>query len=312
MARYRLYAGAVIAAVIGLLVLPAVFHALSAHDVEIANRFSMLAVIWFVLGLIISGYLLTTRGTILGKADHAIRVRFSPLNALAANSPGSSAATDYPAAASGTVIRVADLIYLLIIQAILREPFVAVAKSFAPEAIIDGAYVGLVFLIAVALLVGMRTGSRPLLDRLLWLGLDQIVPTAGYDTAKTDVSSPRTTPPYQIVSGPGHESGTAQKAGKSDKPDFVASAESPTIMAPGDAATVLEEPAIVAEATVAAVRAGALGGLPSEVSGNGGETIVAEAKSSERPTRIADAPPASDETIAPTGVNRRGPNEGEH
>ena len=78
-ARYGLYAGAVVAALVGLLVLPAVFHALGDQALQISDRVSVLDIIWLILGLALSAFLLGTRGAMLRQMFDAIRPRLEEI-----------------------------------------------------------------------------------------------------------------------------------------------------------------------------------------------------------------------------------------
>ncbi|HEX5414353.1 MAG TPA: hypothetical protein VFZ25_01720 [Chloroflexota bacterium] len=255
LARYGLYAGAVIAALVGLLVLPAVFHGLGPHDVQIADKVSLLDVIWIVLAVALSVFLAGTRGAMLTQITSVLRARLEDLQrgreaSDSRNDPSNAprSGSDLPAAGATTVARLFDIIFLLVIQAIIREPLVGVVKAWVSEPTIDGAYVVLVVLIALVLLINVRTVSRPVLDYLLWLGLDSAVPTAGFGTSNASETFTR-------ITGTGTATRTSsgqrsRSAGQTATPSTHAT--EPTIAAPGALEPTILEGSV--EATVAAPR----------------------------------------------------------
>ena len=198
-ARYGTYAGAVVAALIGLLVLPALFHAIDANGIQIADRVSVVDIVWLVVGVVLSIVLLATRGAMVGQLSTAIRTRLEVVQQNTdTRGTGESVRApqphaNLPSAGSTTAARLFDIIFLLVIQAILREPLIGVAKAWVPEATVDGAYVVLVVVIALVFLINVRAVSRPLLDYLLWLGLDAAVPTAGFVTSNASETFTRMT-----------------------------------------------------------------------------------------------------------------------
>ncbi|TAK35301.1 MAG: serine/threonine protein kinase [Chloroflexota bacterium] len=87
-----------------------------------------------------------------------------------------------------------DLTLVLIIQGILRVPFVAVVAAYTPRAWVDGGFVAVVCASVLFMLFHLYRTSRPLAEYLVWVGLDQIAPTSGYGHDDPPSASPRSAP----------------------------------------------------------------------------------------------------------------------
>lgn len=291
--RYGIYAGAVVATLIGLLVLPALFHAIEANDIQIAGRVSVVDIVWLVLGVVLSVFLLATRGAMLSQLSGAIRARLEFLqqntNSRGIGEPGKAPMphSDLPAAGSTTAARLFDIVFLLVIQAIIREPLIGVARAWVPEATADGAYVVLVVLIALVLLMNVRTVSRPLLDYLLWLGLDAAVPTAGFVTSNASETFTRMTATTTTS-----RTGTGRRSTTSGRTSSYSTGERTGTDPSGVLPTMLEGSV---EATVAAPADGEATVLAPQT---GAETVYApdpplESTVVERPQEARAAPDAT-------------------
>jgi hypothetical protein len=147
-----------------------------------------------------------------------------------------------------------DLVLLLIVQGTLRTPLVAVASSQAPQAIVDGAYVVVVVLIALFMLIRLRALAAPLAERVAWIGLNQLVPTAGFATTTSAVTAFTTR--LATTTGGRSTTGTPVSAGRQSvaTPSRAeVSSSAPTVLAGpaqgGSEATVAAPPTILAPAS---------------------------------------------------------------
>lgn len=184
--RYRSAIELCVAAIVGVVVLPAIFQSLRAHDTQLGGRVSAVDLAWLVLALVAIVFIVRSRSAVVSNADRATS-RFLdsiPLDHLPrptgqSTSAASSASSLQP---NGTVVvhSLIDIILLFILQAVVRQPLVSVLGGEASIGIVDGAFVVVVVLVAVSLLIRLRQASRPLIERLATVGLDQIVPTAGF------------------------------------------------------------------------------------------------------------------------------------
>jgi len=296
LARYWLYASAVVAVIIGLLILPAIFHALGAHEVRVSDPVPVLDVVWLILGVALSVFLVGSRGAMLKQLSGVVRARLEDLQRnsdpiAVGDDPTRSLAinTNLPLAGASTAARLFDIVFLLVIQAIIREPLVGVVSSWVPEAMVDGAYVVVIVLLALVLLMNVRSVSRPLLDYLLWLGLDTAVPTAGFGTSNASETFTRmTTTATTSRSGSGPRSTTSGRRSLApvEAPTLAGpDALMPTMLAGSVEATVaappLQEATVVAPASEPEATVVDVPRKPSEapdatrIGSNADETIVA-------------------------------------
>jgi hypothetical protein len=179
----------VVAALLSLIVFPIVFSALLAHDVRLGGKISLVDAVWLVLALAGCVLILRARNALgkiaTGAADRLLASLPDSVGPdRASGASGGTRNLDRDATHRGRVVAqcLLDLAFLLVIQAILRSPLVGLISGVAPEAWVDGSYVVVVVVVAIALLLTVNRMSKPLVERLIWLGLDQVVPTAGFAT----------------------------------------------------------------------------------------------------------------------------------
>jgi hypothetical protein len=267
--RYRTPAELIVAALLGLIVFPLVFNALLPHDVRLGEKVSLIDVVWLVLALAAAVILLRARSSLA-------RLATSAADRLSASLPateepnqvsGHRSSSDHDARdRSGSVARaLLDLVFLLIIQAMLRSPLVGVVSGFAPEAWVDGGYVVVVVVIALVLLVLVNRESKPLLERLIWRGLNQVVPTAGFATTRSVAAT------YSTQLATSTRSSHRQ-------PVPAPPQSSPTVDAPTQALPVLEPTMLAPDAAVAATLL-----APAEPTG----PVQADAPTPDAPTIVA-------------------------
>ncbi len=137
-----------------------------------------------------------------------------------------------------------NLALVLIVQSLLRPPLVTVGAAYARKSYVDAGIVVLVFLVALLMLLRLYAASRPLIEQLVWAGLEQVVPTAGYETPKTAPAIPRPAASAAVTparSRPAEATVAAQNAGAAEA---MAVAAEVTLAA--------SPPAAAAEATMAA------------------------------------------------------------
>lgn len=237
----------IIAAILGLLIAPAVVDAVKDRDVLISGRLSLIGVVWLVIALALGVVCLVARSGLDADVGRGVRRLIAGTQPTAARRSG-VAAPDTPALGVAIVGGIFNLVVLFIIQGMIRAPLVRVASAYAPGQWIDGAFVALVVVIALAILFGLYGASRPLTEHLVAVGLDHLVPTAGF--AGSDLPN---TPASRLATRATGPSGTLGQPGQSAEPTVAASA-APTVAAEptrlaesSQAATVLAD----SEATVA-------------------------------------------------------------
>lgn len=277
--RYGQYLGLIIVALLGLVLLPALFHALADHDVLIGGLVSLINAVWLVVGLILSVVALRSYAAMKRVLRERLVSALDAIPELIGETGDLTTAADIREDASRSVTRLLDLVVLLIIQAMLRPPMIGVGKNLLPEAWIDGAYVVLVVLIALFILFSLRRASRPLIERLLWLGLNRVIPTAGFQT-----SSAAATFATRMTTTNASRSATPSRSAESPPP--AAGADEGTVAAGiGAEATVLAPAIVTAEDTVLAPSPPAEAGAATMLAPAGGEgseeTILAPAEPPE-------------------------------
>ena len=171
---------------------------------------------------------------------------------------------ELPRLGASIVLGLFNLVLVLIVQGILRPPLVVVGSAWARESYVDSGFVVLVFLVALLILLRLYSAGRPLIEHLVWMGLEQVVPTAGYETPKTApvasrasssaAASPARPRPAEATVAAKSDGAAGSRAAAVEA--TVAATSSPvvaeaTMAAPPEAeATVAAPP--VAEATMAA------------------------------------------------------------
>jgi hypothetical protein len=111
----------------------------------------------------------------------------------------SDPATQVTSAALGLL----DLALLLLVQATLLGPVLALADRFLVRRTwADSAFVALVVLLALLLLLKLWRMGGPVLVLLLWWALDRVVPTAGFLGSRAEVAAAPTTVARPVASSP--------------------------------------------------------------------------------------------------------------
>ena len=163
----------------------------------------LLALVWLGLGLILAVVVAIAGASVSGNLSAA--TRRLPLGS--AGSRGYSP-VDAPARGGEVIAKLFGLALFLMMQGILRPPLVAVGEEFAPRGLVDGAFVVVVTLVALAMFFGLYRSAKPLVQYLAWVGLDRLVPTAGYATkppaaaAAPSRSAPKAPAAPSPVAGP--------------------------------------------------------------------------------------------------------------
>ncbi|HUX87002.1 MAG TPA: hypothetical protein VMW65_08370 [Chloroflexota bacterium] len=268
-----------LAAFFGLIVFPAIYLALGGRDLRLGGRISLVNLVWLVLALVACVIVFRARATLVQLAARAAdRLLASlPETAVPAGSsptPRADTRLAGDAQQEGRVVArgLLDLVILLLIQAILRPPLVGVLSGVASVALVDGVYVVLVVVLAIAILLGVNRAGRPLAERLTWLGLNQFVPTAGF------ASSSATAAFTVRLATTSSRLTTAARASRSESKQVSepsAASAAPTVVA---SETVAAQPAPAVEATV-------LGPVPESTAP---ETTLAEPSVPKPPARQSD------------------------
>ena len=174
----------ILATALGLIAVPPLFAALERRDVLVTlagERVSLVSLARLGLILVLGVVILWARSSIGRDLAEGVRRLLSDAQASAAPSrPDARTALDTPSLGVAIVRGLFDLVLLLILQSMLRPPLVAVVAAYAPTAWVDGGFVGVVVLVVLLMLLGLHRASRPLTEHLVWVGLDRLVPTAGY------------------------------------------------------------------------------------------------------------------------------------
>jgi len=267
--RYQTTLELLVAAFFGLIIFPVIFLALRGRDVRLGGQISLVNLVWLVLALVACVIVFRTRAALVQFAARAVDRLLASLPEATgpiggSPAPGSNAKLSDDAQAEGRAVArgLLDLVFLLVIQAILRPPLVGVISGVAPAAWVDGLYVVVVVVLAIAILVGLNRAGKPLAERLTWLGLNQFVPTAGFATSSataaftvrlattssrlaTAARAPRSQP--NLASAPGADSSAATLVAAETVAAVPSSAVEATVLAPvpvltGSEATLVEPP----------------------------------------------------------------------
>jgi hypothetical protein len=247
-----------VAVLLGLLALPALMSTLQEHDTLINGRLSLIDSIWLVIALALSIVCLIARASLrhdLGEGTRQL-IASTTAGSLPAQR-GKAGSVDTPALGAAIVRGVLDLAFLLIIQGIVRMPLVQVISAYEPKATVDGAFVVVVVLIALLMLFGLYRTSQPLTEYLVTVGLDRIVPTAGFAASDLPETSPTRTVTRTPVSRGAALTGskpTVAVPGRAPEPGQPTIAAPPTMAASAEstiAAAEARDPSS-AEATIAA------------------------------------------------------------
>jgi hypothetical protein len=276
----------ILAGLVGLLVFPLVFDALAPHDFLLAGKFSLLDLVWLVLALISVVVLLAERTTV------GVELRAATTRALSgvavAGGGATSPAVDLPDTGNRLAQGLFNLVVLLVVQAILRRPLVGLLSGQVAAALVDGVFVGVVVLAALGLFWRLYRVSTPLLRQLVWLGLDRLVPTAGFaggpapaeDRTRVATRATHRAPSAAAAAPAASAAATVPAAAEpgSDLPTVAAAAAQPTVLE-GAATVVAPTATVVAEGAAAPAGAPALpaGALATvDEAGADGATRVAE------------------------------------
>lgn len=287
------------AAILGLLAFPALAAALQDHDTLINDRLSLINTIWLVIALALGVACLVARSSLSRDLGEGTRKLIA--GSVAASAPaqrGKAGTLDTPSLGAAIVRGVLDLVFLLIIQGIVRTPLVQVISAFEPKALVDGGFVVLVVLIALLMLFSLYRTSQPLTEYLVTVGLDRIVPTAGFAARDLPDAVPTRTVTRTPVARSVGEAGSEPTA---IAPGRVPGSEQPTIaalptMVASSEATVLAVGAhdvSSAEATIAA---------PPESSATIVDLHSGGPRTSSEATVLEETPPPEspvDATVAP-------------
>lgn len=278
----------ILAAIVGLVVLPALAGAVKDHDVQINGLISLIAVVWLIVAVVLCIVCLVVRSGVSRDLGDGLR------QLIAATQPSDgtvrrtgAANPDTPILGAAIVRGIFDLIVLLVIQGIVRVPLVEVIGAYAPKALVDGGFVALVVVVALVMLFGLHRVSKPLTEYLVTVGLDRLVPTAGFAAGNLpDAPAPRTTTRTPAPSSAARPTAQPTLAAGSDLPTVATGSDLPTEAA---AATIIApENRFSAEATIAAPPAGSADATVADdatLAPTDGETTVAGEKPMTGPER---------------------------
>lgn len=243
----------VVAAILGLVVFPSLAAALKRYDVLIGNRVSAVDTVWLVVAIVLCGVCLWARASLSATLGQTVRGLIAGTPARQPTALRSRATSvDLPALGLAIGSGVFDLMLLLVIQGIIRVPLVDVVSAYQPRAVVDGAFVVLVFVIALVILVGLYRAGKPLTEYLVAVGLDRLIPTAGFAAGDLPEVAPTRTmtrppspargavPEGEPTVAAGGRSGAAEAPTLAAGATLVAAASAATLVAPsGGEATVL-------------------------------------------------------------------------
>jgi len=310
-----------VATLVGLVVLPAVAGAVHDHDVLINGQISAIDLVWLVVALVLCVVCLVARASLSRELGDGLR------QLIAGGQKADGAArrgrndADVPALGATIVRGIFDLIVLLIIQGMVRTPLVGVIGAYEPKAMVDGAFVVVVVVIALLIMFALHRTSQPLTEHLVSVGLDRLVPTAGFAAAilpdaPTTRTGPRTASPSSASRAAASRTGAAgSRPASADQPTVAAGSEG-TVAAEatvadtppaGDLPTIADVPDSSPTARLSAIEATVApdGATPSDAA-DSTQMAPPEPAPSPDPPRVApstgDHPTPSDDaerTIAP-------------
>jgi hypothetical protein len=203
---------------------------------------------WLVVALALSVVVLRA-GLALGrKLDAAIRPALERVPPLPRPAGASGPALDIPTTGVLAVRGLLGLAMLFLIQAMLRPALASASDGYAPRALVDGALVSLVAVVALAMFARLHRLSRPLIAHLCRVGLDALVPTAGF-AGPGQLPGPRRAalappPATQIIAGPG---AAAEGASTAAGPETAVTPE--TVGTPQTVVTPVAAPTVVPPAS---------------------------------------------------------------
>ncbi|MGH2459476.1 MAG: hypothetical protein ACRDIY_11490 [Chloroflexota bacterium] len=272
-----------LASLAGLIVLPTIAGALTSSDVKIGGQISLIDLVWLVVAVVLCAICLGARASMNQDLGEGLRRLIARLQTSGAedDAPRAGLATvDLPGLGAAIVRGIFDLVVLLVIQGIVRVPLVGVAAAFQPKALVDGAFVTLVVVIALVQLYGLYRVVEPLTLRLVTIGLDRLVPTAGFSAGTlADAPAPRT-----LTAA----SGSARTARGVDQPAVAASPRS-------------DLPTVAAGATVAGPAEATVMAPPESAADPAGATVLAATETAP----LADGQTqADDSTMLSPGSDR--------
>lgn len=304
-----------VAAILGLVVLPALATVLLGNDVLIDGRISLVSAVWLVVALALCVVCLVARSGLRRDLGEGMRQLIAGTqDADASTRHGTTGTPDTPALGAAIVRGIFDLAILLIVQGIARTPLVAVVAAYQPKPMVDGVFVVVVVVIALLMLFGLYRTSQPLTEYLVTVGLDRVVPTAGFAASELPEAAPTRTMTRTSASRGAARPGSEPTVAAGGQ---VPASEQPTVVAP---ATI----AASSEATVAAIGAPDPSSLEATIAApralDSSAPTVLEPLSEEAPAsdvgstvvEVTSSSPAADEAtvvapVEPSGAEESSP-----
>lgn len=266
---------------------------------------------WLAAAFVLCIVAIWGRASIGGLLGPAVRDMLAAAQGDGASSP-LAAKRDLPRLGASLVLGLFNLVLLLIVQSLLRPPLVVVGAAYARQSYVDAGLVLFIFLVALLILFRLYSASRPLIEHLVWVGLEQVVPTAGYETrsaspaprrpaARATVSPPTPAPPAAAVeatvaaqgAGVGAAAVAAEATVAADP--FAATSEAPRA---GESFATAEETVAAPPASAPASEAPQPAQLVVATAGSADATVCAEAE--ESPAVVADATVYAEVEVTPS------------
>jgi len=171
-------AQAVVAALIGLIALPAIFDTGSGAFAAGGASLSLTAVAWLVGGLAVSVWLLAmVPGLARGLSGLLGRLELQTDGVATQRSAMRVGAE----VVSRWIVGVAEVV---VIQAILRRPVVGVLGTLVDPSTVDAAFAAGTLVLLLIVLIWLHRSARPLVEAATWQALDALVATSGSERAQ--------------------------------------------------------------------------------------------------------------------------------
>src|SRR5579883_2187958 len=168
----------IIAVILGRFVLPSVVDAGGAQGGGLGGAISIALLAWLIAAVLISAWLVAS-GPALARGTAQLLGRLVSLDGGSDSRPGVTRVGTSVAAGW-----IAALIDVVLIQAVLRQPVVAVFGTLTDPLTVDAAFAAGTLILLIVLLIWLHRTTRPLVEAATWQALDAIIATSGSERAQ--------------------------------------------------------------------------------------------------------------------------------
>lgn len=164
----------VVAGLVGTFALPAV----AGGATPTGGGPSVAAVAWLAGGLLVSAWLLVMGPGLVAGLAHL-------LDQLIASDGSTVARQTAVRAGTGVAARwIVAVVEVVLIQAVLRRPVVAVAGTLADPSTVDAVFAAGTLILLIVILIWLHRSARPLVEAATWQALDALIATSGSERAQ--------------------------------------------------------------------------------------------------------------------------------